>query len=209
MDISAIQREHELKRIQLRCIDAELAMQPMSREPEDNGDIFEHVIARYSGYRQAYIDELTRELTVFNKARDNLCASEDILENLKKRVPSYRRIAAVYERLGMKGLFSQHSVEEMQHDRIASELDLRAQEEIVDQLKIKIRESEHRIAQISDNFRNKLLSERIKIEQELRKLREQKDRIEQKKTTERYQHHPYFSPRTEHKIAKDNLGEKN
>lgn len=179
-DARTLRNEHELKRLQLRRIDAELAGLPMRTEAADFPDIYAQVASQYAARRQAYQDALAQEQAILAKTRHDLQASEELARKLRETVPTYRKSAAAFEKLSKDGFYSTLAVEEKQRDRIEKEQDLRAQEATVASLKAMIAASEKKLAQISSNYRSELQNERVETESQFRKLRDELEKIEHK-----------------------------
>jgi hemolysin D len=179
-DARTLRNEHELKRLQLRRIDAELAGLPMRTEAADFPDIYAQVASQYAARRQAYQDALAQEQAILAKTRHDLQASEELARKLRETVPTYRKSAAAFEKLGKDGFYSTLAVEEKQRDRIEKEQDLRAQEATVASLKAMIAASEKKLAQITSNYRSELQNERVETESQFRKLRDEREKIEHK-----------------------------
>jgi HlyD family secretion protein len=179
-DARTLRNEHELKRLQLRRIDAELAGLPMRTEAADFPDIYAQVASQYAARRQAYQDALAQEQAILAKTRHDLQASEELACKLRETVPTYRKSAAAFEKLSKDGFYSTLAVEEKQRDRIEKEQDLRAQEATVASLKAMIAASEKKLAQISSNYRSELQNERVETESQFRKLRDELEKIEHK-----------------------------
>ena len=117
-DARTLRHEHELKRLQLRRIDAELAGLPMRREAADAPEIYAQVANQYAAHRQAYQDALAQEQAILAKTRHDLQASEELARKLRETVPTYRKSAAAFEKLGQDGFYSTLAVDEKQRDRI-------------------------------------------------------------------------------------------
>lgn len=179
-DARAIRSEWELKRLQLRRIDAELAGRPMRSEAGDVPDLFAQVAQQYAAHRQAYVDALAQEQANLAKTRHDLQAAEEVLKKLDDVVPSYRKSAAAFERLGKDGFFSPLAVEEKQRDRIEKEQDQRAQSATVASLKSTIAASEKKLDQITSSYRSELQNERVDTESQFRKLKEEREKVEHK-----------------------------
>jgi HlyD family secretion protein len=179
-DARTIRNEYELKRLQLRRIDAEMAGLPIRTEAADSPEIYAQIASQYTAHRQAYQDALAQEQAILGKTRHDLRASEELARKLRETVPTYRKSAAAFERLGKDGFYSSLAVEEKQRDRIEKEQDLRAQEATVASLKSTITASEKKLAQITSNYRSELQNERVETESQFRKLREELGKIEHK-----------------------------
>lgn len=179
-DARTIRNEHELKRMQLRRIDAELAGLPMNTDAADSPEIYAQVASQYAAHRQAYQDALSQEQATLAKTRHDLQAAEELASKLRETLPTYRKSAAAFQQLGKDGFYSQLAVEEKQRDRIEKEQDWRAQEATVASLQSTIAASEKRLAQITSNYRSELQNERVETESQFRKLRDELEKIEHK-----------------------------
>lgn len=179
-DARTIRNEYELKRLQLRRIDAELAGLPMYTEAADSPEIFAQVASQYAAHRQAYQDAVAQEQALLAKTRHDLQAAEELARKLRETVPTYRKSAAAFEKLGKEGFLNPLAVEEKQRDRIEKEQDLRAQEATVASLKATIAASEKKLAQITSNYRAELQNERVETESQFRKLHDELEKIEHK-----------------------------
>lgn len=179
-DARAIRSEYERKRLQLRRIDAELAGVPMRNDANAPPELFAQLVQQHAAHRQAYLDALSQEQAILGKTRHDLQAAEEVLRKLRETVPTYRRSAAAFEKLGKEGFFGALAVEEKQRDRIEKEQDLRAQESTVASLKSTITASERKLAQITSGYRSELQNERVETESQFGKLREEREKIEHK-----------------------------
>ena len=179
-DARTIRGEFELKRLLLRRIDAELAGLPMRAEADDPPELFAQVAQQYAARRQAYLDALDQEQAILGKTRHDLQAAEEVRTKLRETVPTYRRSAAAFEKLGKEGFYSSLAVEEKQRDHIEKEQDLRAQESTVASLKSTTSASEKKLAQIRSNYRSELQNERVETESQFRRLREEQGKSEHK-----------------------------
>ena len=179
-DARTIRNEYELKRLQLRRIDAELSGLPMHTEAADSPEIYAQVASQYVAHRQAFQDAVAQEQATLAKTRHDLQASEELARKLRETLPTYRKSAAAFEKLGKDGFYSPLAVEEKQRDRIEKEQDLRAQEATVASLKSTIAASEKKLALITSNYRSELRNERVETESHFRKLWDEREKIEHK-----------------------------
>ncbi|MEW6133709.1 MAG: HlyD family type I secretion periplasmic adaptor subunit [Pseudomonadota bacterium] len=179
-DARALRNDFELKRLQLRRIEAELAAAPMAREPGDSPDLFAQVVAQHAAHRQAYLDALAEEQAVLEKTRHDLRAAEEVLRKLEETVPMYRKSAGAFEKLGKEGFYGTIAVEEKRRELIEKEQELRAQQATVASLRSTIDASEKKLAQISSSYRSALQDERVETESQFNRLREELQKIEHK-----------------------------
>ncbi len=179
-DARAIRNEFDLVRLQLRRIDAELAGRPVRAEIGDPPGLFTQVVQQHIAHRQSYLDTLAQEQAALDKARHELQAAEEIQRKLQDTVPSYRKSADAYARLGKDGFLSPIAVEEKQRDRIEKERDLRAQEATVASLQSMISASARKTAQITSGYHSELQRDRVELESRLQKLRAELEKNEHK-----------------------------
>ncbi len=179
-DARTIRNEFELKRLQLRRITAELTGRPIPTETGDVPELFAQIASQYAAHRQTYQDGLAQEQAILGKSRHDLQAAEELAQKLRETLPTYRKSAAAFEKLGKDGFYSPLAVEEKQRDRIEKEQDLRAQESTVASLKSTITASEKKLDQISSHYRSELQNERVDTESQFRRLRDELEKLEHK-----------------------------
>lgn len=179
-DERAIRNDFELKRLQLRRIEAELAGEPMTSTPDDPSELFIQVSAQHEAHRQAYLDSIAEEQAVLDKTRHELRAAEEMLYKLEETVPMYRKSAEAFKTLGKDGYFGALAVEEKRRDLIEKEQELRAQTATVASLKSMIAASEKKLAQITSSYRSALQDERVESESHFNRMREELQKIEHK-----------------------------
>lgn len=179
-DVRTIRNEFDLKRLQLKRIDAELSGQPMTAGPKDDSQLFSHVARQYEAHRRAYLDAIAQENAILDKTRYDLRAAEESLRKLREVVPTYRKSADAFENLAKDGFVSTLAVEEKRREHIEKAQDLRAQEAAVSSLKSMLTATERKLAQIASNYRSELQNERIETEAQYNRLREELEKIEHK-----------------------------
>lgn len=179
-DARTINGEFDLKRLVLRRIDAEMAGQPMRKQADDPPLLFSQVALQQASRNQAYTDALAQEQSILAKTKHDLQAASEVLNKLRETVPTYKRSAAAFEKLGKDGFYSALAVEEKQRDHIEKEQDLKAQESTVASLKSSVVASERKLAQITSSYRSDLQNERVDTESQYRKLTEERGKIEHK-----------------------------
>lgn len=175
-DLGALRAELALKRLTLRRIDAELAGAPFRPETDDPPALFAQIDAQHRAHRQAYQDALAQEQAVLAKARHELAAAREVQAKLEEVLPSYRRSAETYRKLGREGFANELLVEEKQRERIEKEQDLKAQSATSQALTAAIEQSERRLAQIASNHRRDLLRERVETENQHQRYRAELDK---------------------------------
>ena len=175
-DLGQLRAELALKRLALRRIDAELGGAPFTRQPEDPPLLYAQIEAQYRAHRQVLEDALAQERAVLAKARHDLAAAREVQAKLEATLPSYRRSAETYQKLGREGFANELLVQEKVRERIEKEQDLKAQTASLEALGAGIEQSERRLAQIASNHRRELLRERVETESQRERLRAELDK---------------------------------
>ncbi len=177
-DARTIGHELQLKALQLRRIDAELAGSAMQSRSGDPSPLYGQIEGQYRAHRQAYLDAVAQETAILEKTRHDLGAATQTLSKLQQVVPTYRKSAAAFEKLAGDGFVSPLGAQEKLRERIEKEQDLRAQESAVASLGSSIAASEKRLAQITSNYRAQLQNERVEAEAQRQKLEQEWAKIE-------------------------------
>lgn len=176
-DNRSIKNELTIKSLQLRRIDAELHNKKMHKRDEDPDDLYSQVFAQYRAHRLSYMGAIAQEKATLNKVRFDLEASQGILEKLQKTVPMYQSIALKYENMAKEGFVGKVVAEDKQREKIEKEQDLQSQLANVSSLKEVISASEKRLTQITSNYLTELHNERIEMDSQHRKLKEEWNKI--------------------------------
>lgn len=179
-DSRTIQNELAIKSLQLSRIDAELAGKVMEKGENDPDDLFLQVLAQYKAHRQSYLDAVSQEKSTLEKVRFDLKAAEEVLLKLQKTVPIYQQNAAAYQKMAKDGHISTVVAQEKQREKIEKEQDLLAQRANVSSLKAAIESSEKRLSQITSNYKTELQNERIEMEAQYRRFKEEWNKIQYK-----------------------------
>lgn len=172
-DARTVEHDLELKRLQLRRIDAELASVSLEAAPGDSASLFAQVHNQYLARRAAFQDALAQERAVLEKTRHDAKASGALLRKLQEAVPSYGKSAKAFESLGNAGFYSPLAVEEKQREHLEKAQDLRAQEASVASVWSAVAASEMRLAQIASNYRSDLQNERVETQSQYQRLVEE------------------------------------
>ena len=125
-DGKALRSEHDLKRLTLRRIDAQLAGSGFTRQSEDPADLYAQVAAQYQANRLAYDAAITQEKSVLDKARNDLAAAREIREKLLQVLPHYQEQEQAYAKLQRDGFVGRIMAGDRQRERIEKEQDLKA-----------------------------------------------------------------------------------
>jgi len=174
-------KEVALRRLQLQRIDAELAGRSMHAD-ENSESLFAEVDAQARGRQRAYQDALSTERAVFAQAESELEAAQQQVIKLEKVLPSLIEEEAALAKLSVEGNVARMQALQKQRERISSEQDLHSQRRTAESLTSKIDESRTRIARITSDYRQQLLSERVDaqaaLDKALQELAKQNRRTE-------------------------------
>jgi len=168
-DLGTLKSESAVKSLALRRIDAELSGKPFLIQASDPPHLFNQVMTQYTARRQAYMDALSQEQAVLEKAKYDLISAQQILQKLQATLPLYQQSAKSYEKLVKEGFVSEMGANDKIRERIEKEQDLKAQEANVNALRSSITQSQKRLAQIKSNYESQLLNERVESASESRK----------------------------------------
>jgi HlyD family secretion protein len=179
-DVQALQTEYGLRDLTLRRIDAELADAPLTMREGDRPDLYAQIEAQHRARRQAYQDALAQETALLAKAKADVASARELQTKLAETLPSYRRSADAYEKLGRDGYAGSIVVQEKVRERIEKERDLKAQAAAVEALQATIAQSDRRLAQITSNYRADLLKERVETEARRERLKQELEKEQHK-----------------------------
>jgi HlyD family secretion protein len=175
-DRKALQNELQLKRLQIRRIDAELGGVTMTRKPDDVPALFAQVDAQARARRQAFQDALEAERAMLAKARHDLKGASETEAKLRLTGPMFREQEEAWEKLTKEGFAGRLYLLERQRQRIENEQDLKTQQNTLESLKATIAQSDKRIAQITSNYHQQLQNERVETVGQLAKLDQEWDK---------------------------------
>ena len=169
-DSKAVLAEYQRRTIQLRRIDAEMANQPLTQQPNDPANLYQQADAQYRANRQAYQDAVGQEQALLSKAREDLAASREVQGKLKQTLPMYQNNEQAYEQLAKEGYAGKLEAADKSRERIEKEQDLRTQTYNVASLQASIAQSGKKLAQITSNYRQQLQQERVEALAQYQKL---------------------------------------
>jgi len=175
-DRRMLQNDLQVRRLQLRRIDAELAGQPMVRRADEPAALFAQVDAQARARRLAFQDALDTEKAALAKAQHDLKAAAETEAKLQQTAPLYREQEEAWRRLTAEGFAGKLYLNERQRQRIENEQDLKTQQNAVSSLRASVEQSGKRIAQIGSNYRQQLQNERVEAESQLAKLEQEWDK---------------------------------
>lgn len=169
-DSRQMRNELQLKRLQLRRIEAELSETALRRASDDPSDLFEQVTAQYQARRQAHLDAMSTERALLVKAEQDLKGAAEVEAKLRQTLPIYRQQEQAFEKLNRDGFAGRLMLLERQRDRIEKEQDLAAQQFAIASLNASISQIQQRLAQIRSNYRQQLQNERVEAEAQYQRL---------------------------------------
>jgi hemolysin D len=179
-DTQIVAAEVNQRSLQLRRIDAELSGIPLTMRKGDDPQSFKTVEAQYRAHRQAYEDSLAQERALLAKAREDYAAALQIREKLRRVLPAYQEQEAAWDKLHREGFAGRLLALERQRQRIEAEGDFKAQEETLSGLHAGIEQSQTRLAQITSNYRQQLHNERVEVQGQLDKAKQELAKQEHK-----------------------------
>ena len=172
-DRAVLNKDFQLKALQLRRIDAELKGAPLSRKTGDDAAYFSQVEAQYRAHRQAYQDAVDAERSALAKAQHDLKGALEVQSKLKQTLPIYREQEKGWDQLAKEGFAGKLMVLDRTRSRIETEQELQAQTHTIESLKSTIAQSTTRVAQITSNYHQQLQNERIEAESQHTRLHQE------------------------------------
>ena len=173
VDEKALQSELANKALQLRRIDAELAGAPLLTRPGDPLDLFTQISAQYRAHRQNYLDIVSQEQQVLQKAKHELASAAEVVKKLQQTVPMLQKQAQSYADMGKDGYAPGLTVQDKQREYQERAQDLKAQESTVDSLKSAVNQSQTKLEQIRSNYTSGLHNERVEAQGQLQKVQQE------------------------------------
>jgi len=183
-DSTAIARELELHRLELRRIEAELADEPMQTNHGDR-QLLAHVKAKYASRRRSFRDSLAQEGAARERSFQELQAATELQEKLASTLPSYQRSAEAHAKLASQNLIGALQAEERRRDAMERAQDLAAQRATVAALKAALSQHDRRLEQVLSTYVSELNDARLetgaainRLEQHFGKLQYQQGLLE-------------------------------
>jgi hemolysin D len=176
-DVRAIRAEHDLRRLSMRRIDAQLLQKKFMKEKEDPEDLFQQVLAQHAANVQAYESALAQERSLLEKARNDLSAAEQTRAKLAQVLPHYVEQERAFDKLSKDGFAGRIMATDKARERIEKEQDLRTQEFIIRSNQALISQSERKLAQIGADYRRQLQTERLEVANQFERARQELAKI--------------------------------
>lgn len=172
-DRRVVENELQLKRLQLRRIDAEMKGVPIAYQVGDDRALLAQVESQYRARRTANQDVVDAEKATLLKAQQDLKAAQEIETKLKKTVPMHKDTADGWAQLAKEGFAGKLMAQERMRLYVESAQDLMAQGETVESLRASVGQAEKRVAQITSNYRQQLQNERVETAAQVQRLEEE------------------------------------
>lgn len=167
VDGAALRTQLDLRRLQVRRIEAELAGVPLRRFAGDPPELFAQVEAQHRARKQAHLDAVAAEQAVLDKARSDLRSARELEGKLAKGLPIHREQAESWEQLAREGFASKLLALDHRRRYLEAEQELRAQSARVQSAADAIVEAERRVAGLRSAYRRQLEDERAVARAEL------------------------------------------
>lgn len=172
-DTAIVAKEVELRALQLRRIDAEMSGKTMTLAVSDSIDRFREMEAQAVAHRRAYQDSLRTEEAIFAQAQEELEGAQAQVVKLEKLLPIFAEEESSLAKLSAQGLVPRFQFAEKQRERIETEQNLASQRRTAASLQSRIAESSGRIAHITSEYRQQLLTERVEAQATLEKAQQE------------------------------------
>jgi hemolysin D len=167
---NTVDTDLNLRRLQLRRIEAEMSGVPFLSRNGDRAELFQLAAAQYRANRDAYRSQIESEQAVLAKAEQDLHGAMEMESRLKQTVPIYREQEAAHQNLAKDGFVSRLAVLDKTRERIEKEQELKAQTHEVASLRATIEQSRKKLAQITSIYRQQLQIERAEANAQRLKL---------------------------------------
>jgi hemolysin D len=184
-DSTTVDNDLNLRRLQLRRIQAELSNASFETARDDPPAMFQQVLAQYRANREAYHSQIENEEAALAKAEQDLKGAIEMEFRLKQTVPIFVETEAAHQNLAKDGFISRLALLDKTRERIEKEQELKAQTHQVASLRAAIEQSRKRLGQITSAYRQQLQNERseanaqrLRLEQEAGKQAYRRDLLE-------------------------------
>jgi hemolysin D len=163
----------ELKRLEMRRIDSQLAGKPLDIQAGDDATLVSQVRLDGLARERAYRDQLAQEEATRARNESELASARETLSKLERTQPSYDQSAAAYEQLARDKLVGMLEAEAKKREAVEHSQDLKAQVAMVASLESSLRAQQQKIAQLTSAYRSSLQSERSQRLGEVNQLAEE------------------------------------
>ncbi len=175
-DSATVLGQLQLRRLQLRRVDAEFSGGPFVSKPGDPSELFAQVGAQLRARRQSHLDALAEEAAAADKARHDLQVAQETETKLARSLPMHREQAEGWDTLAKEGFAGKLLALERKRQWLEAEQELKAQNAQVESLRATIAQSGRRTAQLQSTYRRTLLDERAEAQADLERLAQESKR---------------------------------
>jgi HlyD family secretion protein len=173
-DRNIVEKEVELRELQLRRIEAETTGKKMMPTAADTkSGMYTEVENQARARSRAYQDALHTEQSVLDQAQEDLAAAQAQEAKLAQLLPILAKEEESLAALAKDGLVSRFQYAEKQRERIDTEQNLAAQRRTAASLTSRVGESRGRLARVTSDYQQQLLTERVDAQGALDKAREE------------------------------------
>jgi len=172
-DLGTALSEFHTKRVALRRIVAQLDGGKLARATDDPPELYAQAESQYRANVEAFRNALAQERSLLDKAQNDLAAARVTKTKLEDTLPTYVEQEKAYRKLAKDGFAGQLMASDKTRERIEKEQDLRAQEFVIRSNLALIEQSQHKIAQITADYRRSLEAERVDVAAQLEKARQE------------------------------------
>jgi hemolysin D len=176
-DSTAIDRELQSQKLQIRRIDAELMGTSLIKSASDDAELFAQAEAQRASHRQQFTDSVAQESATKDRATRELLAATEVMHKLEKTLPSYQRTADAYAELAQQKLVGAIEAEEKHRDAIEKSQDLETQRATVGSLQSAISQSDKRLAQLRSTYESELHAARLDATSKITQLEQQRAKL--------------------------------
>lgn len=169
-DTQSLKAELDMRRLQLRRIDAELSGRSFQAQANDPPALFQKVNEQYRAYRQALADSLAQERAGLDRAQQDLASASQVRDKLQQSLRFYDKQSDTFQKLGKDGFVSPLFIDDKERERAEKEKDVRAQEFALASLGASVEQSNRKLAQIESAYRQQLQTERMQAISQFERL---------------------------------------
>lgn len=156
--------------LQLRRIVAELDNKTIELLDTDEPDLFKDTRKQYEENIKSYRIELSQQQATIEQAKQELASEKQLLSKLEETLPLIKSSEEAIKNLQKKGYANQMALMERERERIEVERDYQAQKFKVRSLVARLNEANQRTKQIKSTYSQKLLDQKVELEQRRRQL---------------------------------------
>jgi hemolysin D len=171
-DSRQIRNDLQMRRLQLRRIEAELSGGGLRRLADEPAHLHAQATSQLQANRAAHRDALDAQRSVKLRAQQDLRAASERESKLRQTAPIYEAQEKGWKALADEGYAGKLMAMDRERLRIENEQELKAQTHAVAALRASIQEADQRIAQIGSGYRQALEAERVETVAELNRLEE-------------------------------------